>query len=65
MNKYEFETFAKRQYDILRNSYIDVDFSCIEVQTKKNLYHIISKKLNALSVQFLTGYMILTLTFLM
>ena len=42
MNKYEFEAFAKRQYDILRNSYIDVDFSCIEVQTKKNLYHIIS-----------------------
>ncbi len=45
MNKYEFEAFAKRQYDILRNSYIDVDFSCIEVQTKKNLYHIISKKI--------------------
>lgn len=45
MNKYEFEAFAKRQYDILRNSYIDVDFSCIEVQTKKNLYHIISNRI--------------------
>lgn len=31
MNKYEFEAFAKRQYDILRNSYIDVNFSYIEV----------------------------------
>lgn len=64
MNKYEFEAFAKRQYDILRNSYIDVDFSCIEVQRKICII-LYLKKLNALSVQFLTGYMILTLTFLM
>lgn len=45
MNKYEFKAFANKQIATLRNSYIDIDYNCIEVQTKKNLYRIISNKI--------------------